>query len=275
MLRTTRQGTGPPLVLCHGGPGLWDYLEPVADMVDDLAIVYRYDQRACGRSSGEPPFDVASAVADLEALRRHWRLDSWTVGGHSWGASLALAYALEHPDRTAGLIYLSGTGVDPVWHSEYHANQAALLTPDERLRLDELKGEIFYASGEERRALDRELCEIVWSTDFGDRSRARELARSLWRDDVQINHRVNRELGEDARRVFESESLRQRLAQLQVPALVAHGEADPRPLWIAADLATRLPRAHFVPLAGVGHFPWLEQPDLLRRTLRVFLTAES
>ncbi len=29
-LWTVRQGSGPALVCCHGGPGLWDYLEPVA-----------------------------------------------------------------------------------------------------------------------------------------------------------------------------------------------------------------------------------------------------
>jgi proline iminopeptidase len=64
-LWTARQGSGPALVLCHGGPGLWDYLAPVARMLDDSSTVYRYDQRACGRSSGGPPYDVATAVADL------------------------------------------------------------------------------------------------------------------------------------------------------------------------------------------------------------------
>ena len=91
-LWTARQGAGPALVLCHGGPGLWDYLAPVADMIDDLVTVYRNDQRACGRSIGGPPHDVATAVADPDALREHWGVDQWVVAGHSWGATLALAY---------------------------------------------------------------------------------------------------------------------------------------------------------------------------------------
>lgn len=45
-LWTVRQGRGPALILCHEGPGLWDYLAPVAGMIDDLVSVYRYDQRA-------------------------------------------------------------------------------------------------------------------------------------------------------------------------------------------------------------------------------------
>ena len=32
-------GTGPPLILCHGGPGMWDYLGPVAGMVDVAQLV--------------------------------------------------------------------------------------------------------------------------------------------------------------------------------------------------------------------------------------------
>ena len=51
LLRTTTQGHGPPLVLCHGGPGDWDDLGAVAGMLDDRATVHRYDQRACGRAS--------------------------------------------------------------------------------------------------------------------------------------------------------------------------------------------------------------------------------
>ena len=72
-LWTVRQGTGPPVLLCHGGPGLWDYLAPVAGMIDDLATVYRYDQRGCGRSSGGPPWTMDRAMEDIEALRRGWQ----------------------------------------------------------------------------------------------------------------------------------------------------------------------------------------------------------
>jgi pimeloyl-ACP methyl ester carboxylesterase len=119
-LWTARQGDGPALV-------------------DDLATVYRYDQRACGRSSGGPPYDVATADADLDALRAHWGLRDWVVAGHSWGATLALAYCLQHPTRARALIYISGTGTDPAWHAEYKANRAARLGPAGRRRLADLE----------------------------------------------------------------------------------------------------------------------------------------
>ena len=75
-LWTETQGAGVPLVLCHGGPGLSDNLQPVAAMVDDLARVHRYGQRGSGRSRSAGPFDVASFVADREmaelAPRGRW-----------------------------------------------------------------------------------------------------------------------------------------------------------------------------------------------------------
>jgi proline iminopeptidase len=54
-LWTASQGAGIPLVLCHGGPGLSDNLGPIADMVDDIALAHRYDQRGAGRSPSHGP----------------------------------------------------------------------------------------------------------------------------------------------------------------------------------------------------------------------------
>lgn len=49
LLWTIVQGRGVPLVLCSGGPGCCDYLEPLAGMLDDLCEVIRFDHRGCGR----------------------------------------------------------------------------------------------------------------------------------------------------------------------------------------------------------------------------------
>lgn len=65
------QGHGEPLVLLHGGPGGSDQLQPVAEMVDELVQVHRYEQRGCGRSTGDPPYTVERWLDDLEQLRRH------------------------------------------------------------------------------------------------------------------------------------------------------------------------------------------------------------
>ena len=271
-LWTVRQGHGPALILCHGGPGLWDYLAPVAGMIDDLVSVYRYDQRASGRSSGGPPYTVDAAVDDLEALRASWGLSQWIVAGHSWGATLALAYAVTYPDRVRALMYLSGTGVDASWHAAYRHNRAARLTPEEEAQIADLKAQRTRLSGAAFAAVDRAYCELLWSTDFAQPHQARELVRSLFIEGIQPNYEVNERLGKEADLFAESPTLPTRLAALPVRTLVLHGEADPRPASVARDLAQRLPAAEFVLLPGAGHLPWLEQPEQFKQALRAFLT---
>ena len=131
-LWTAHQGKGPAVMLCSGGPGCCDYMQPVADMIDDLANVYRWEQRGCGRSGRDGCYDIATCVSDLDTLRQTFGLERWIIGGHSWGANLALAYATEHPDRVAGLMFLSGTGLDQRWKPEYRAakEQRAELLPE-------------------------------------------------------------------------------------------------------------------------------------------------
>jgi proline iminopeptidase len=62
-----------------------------------------------------------TTLADMDAIRASYGFERWVVGGHSHGAFLALAYALEYPERVDGIIYLAGTGIqnDRHWHIEY------------------------------------------------------------------------------------------------------------------------------------------------------------
>ncbi len=105
-LWTATSGSGSPLVLCHGGPGLWDDQGPIVGMVSDLVTVHRWDQRGCGRSTGSGPYTVQRFVADLEDIREHFGHARWIVGGHSWGATLALRYAFAMKTRWRAAVLL-------------------------------------------------------------------------------------------------------------------------------------------------------------------------
>jgi proline iminopeptidase len=131
-LWTISHGAGTPIVLCNGGPGCCDYLAPVAAMFDDLAQVIRFEQRGCGRSGHAASYSVDTCLADLEAVRRHYRIDRWIVAGHSWGADLALIYALHYPERTRGVICLAGGRVhnDREWHRIYQQKRDQGLEPE-------------------------------------------------------------------------------------------------------------------------------------------------
>jgi proline iminopeptidase len=215
-LWTARSGVGTrAVVLCHGGPGSWDQMEPVAEMLDDLAVVIRWDQRGCGRSEGNGPYTYERFIADLDTVRRHWQLNSFVVGGHSGGASLALFYAASHPDRTAGVIYISGTGLS--WtdkHSHaYRQNRLAHLGTH-RDRWEQLR-----RSTELDESERRELTLLTFATDFGDVTpHTLELARRWLDERFDVNRDCNTELG---REMGERERwVAGRLGNIKCPVLV-------------------------------------------------------
>ncbi|MGH3097121.1 MAG: alpha/beta fold hydrolase [Streptosporangiales bacterium] len=84
-----------------------------------------------GGSEGGP-HDLGRALADLEELRHHAGLDRWVVLGHSFGADLALAYAVEYSHAVRAVIAACGTGVqnDRDWKAAYDALSETESQPD-------------------------------------------------------------------------------------------------------------------------------------------------
>lgn len=98
---------GLPALLLHGGPGsgcspmLWRMFNPARYRV--IAA----DQRGAGRSTprgGVQHNTTADLLADLRWLRRRLGITQWLVVGGSWGATLALAHALDEPQAVSGLL---------------------------------------------------------------------------------------------------------------------------------------------------------------------------
>jgi len=257
-------GGGPPLVLCHGGPGLWDYFDEVQGMIDDLATVHRWEQRGSGRSDRRGPYSLDRFTADLEALRRRFGYERWLVGGHSWGARLALEYALESPTRVGGLLYSSGTGLGDHWRRAYLEELEKRLSAEQLRRYRELTAK------NRNLAEQRELLRLSFSIDFADRSNALNLADQFLARGGKPNYECNRLLTEELSRRGES-GLVERCCRLTIPALVVHGAADPRPISALTSLIAALPQPRVAFLDGVGHIPWLERPPLLRQALREFI----
>jgi proline iminopeptidase len=267
-LWASRSGSGPgtPLVLCHGGPGLWDMFDDVAGMIDDRATVVRWDQRGCGRS--EPcagPWTTDRFVADLDAVRRHFALERIVLLGHSWGASLALNYALAHPERVVALIYVSGTGIGPDadWHDVY---KASLLT---RLGEDPQR----LARWRELPDTSRERAVLQWSTEFVDRERAIQHAERMADPWFPINSPCNKALNAEARQTAGTPALRSACRALDLPVVVVDGDMDIRPRSAVDSLVRVLPQVRRVTLAGAGHLPWVEDPYGFRDAVMMAMTA--
>ncbi len=124
---------GKPCVILHGGPG--GAVNPTMRRFFDPAKwrMTLFDQRGCGRSRPNASLDdntTWSLIEDIERLRVHLGVEKWTVFGGSWGSTLALAYAIKHPDRVDGLV-LRGifllTDRELRW---FYQEGASMLFPD-------------------------------------------------------------------------------------------------------------------------------------------------
>lgn len=270
-LWTDVRGDGPGCILCHGGPGLPDYLDSLAPLLPGRVV--RFEQRGCGRSNDREPSDLAAHIADIDALRQHYGFERFVVAGHSWGADLALLYAMHHPDRVSRLLYICGTGIEDGWQADHRTETHSRLTPLERRRLDELHRCSAKASSDDER--DRITIEILRLTLPVETERA-EVRQRLPQITAGVNSRANRRLNREWHEWIERGELAARTGSCTAPSLLVQGARDPRPTWPARNLAALLPDSRYRELADAGHFPWLDQPnDFLGLVTPFLLTADG
>src|ERR1700691_479357 len=80
------EGSGPPVLLLHGGPGLsYNCLDDLAGELVDGYEVAAFQQRGLSPSTVEGPFTVEQAVKDVVAFLDAVGWEKAYVVGHSWG----------------------------------------------------------------------------------------------------------------------------------------------------------------------------------------------
>lgn len=136
-----------PIAFLHGGPGSGVNDAHMAIFNPRRCHVVAFDQRGAGSSRphrGREANTTQHLIADMELLRRRLGIGRWLLVGGSWGATLALAYAQEHPDRVLGLVLRAtflGTREELEWafgtamarfYPELHEEFLSLLPEEER-----------------------------------------------------------------------------------------------------------------------------------------------
>lgn len=114
----TGEPAGIPVLYLHGGPGGSLGRGGYRKRHDHSRFrIIGLDQRGCGKSTPlvQDNLDHLSEnstqalIEDIEAVREHLGIDKWIVTGVSWGSTLALAYALERPNRVLGIALVAVT----------------------------------------------------------------------------------------------------------------------------------------------------------------------
>jgi pimeloyl-ACP methyl ester carboxylesterase len=260
-LRGESIGEGPPIVLLHGITATRRYVLHGSKLLPRRGYeVITYDARGHGESGAAPEnegYGYPWLVADLErVIEERVGEGRFLLGGHSMGAHTAVAYALEHRERLAGLVVIG-----PVY--------AGVVTDEALAYWDGLAD-----------ALERDGVEgfVAFIDAQGPDPQWRETILRITRERI-ARHRDPRALATALREVPRSrpfDSLAE-LEFLDVPALVvaSHDVADPgHPYSVAEAYAERIPGARLVSEAE-GDSPLAWQGGKLSREIADFASLIS
>lgn len=265
-LFTRTIGSGPDVIVLHGGPGAHhDYLLPQFDLLARGRRLRYYDQRGGGRSpvQRDAPVGWQAHVRDLDALLDAWRAAPATLLGYSWGALLALLYAIAHPGRVARLALVCPPPATAAGRRRFEAVFA------ERSRAPAIAAARagLRASGLRERDPDgyrRRAFELSVAGYFRDLEKVRDL--TPFRLTGRTQQAVWQSLGEY--------DLRDRLDRVRVPCRVFAGRHDPIPLDATRETAGRL-RADLVVFEESGHCPYVEETARFVRELDAWLPSDA
>ncbi len=269
-LYVKRMGSGPPVIVVHGGPVLeHGYLLPhLMPLARSYELIF-YDQRLSGRSAATA--DSASVrldtfVDDIEALRLSLAFDRIHVLGHSWGGLLALRYAMDHAEHLASLVLVSPMSASSALWQEEERHLATRMTAEDSLERETLRASP--ALAERRPEAVRQMLLLSFRSQFHDRSRIQELDLYVPADYAERSRQFAFMMSDLA-----SFDFHDRLDGMTVPTLLLYGSAEPGRALGGAALQEHLPDDQFAVIGDAGHFPFIEQPRAFLDTVQRFLDA--
>lgn len=124
---------GAPVVFLHGGPGGGCSVDHRRFFDPRHYRIILFDQRGCGRSLPHAELKENTTwdlVADIEKLRVLLNIEKWQVFGGSWGSTLALAYAVTHPEKVKALVLRGIFLCRPSEIEWFYQNGASQIFPD-------------------------------------------------------------------------------------------------------------------------------------------------
>lgn len=259
----------PKLLVLHGGPGAdHAYLLPqMLELARDHELIL-YDQRGGGRSKTDDrdPITWQTHVADLDAVIGELGVEPLVIVGYSWGALLAMLFAIEAAaGRTTHtpvrLALIDPAPVNRAYRQEFEAEFSRRQTSP---AVTQLRADLA-ASGLRERDADayrQHTFELSVAGYFADPAAAHDL--TPFRVTGRVQQSVWESLGD-----FDLLAPGQ-LDSVHVPAFIAHGRQDPIPLE-SSQRAARALNAELLVIDGSGHVPYVERPDILFPALEHFL----
>lgn len=274
-----------PIIFLNGGPGGFITDSGIglrSQLADDGFDVYLYDQIGSGQSERLKDINEYTAdrhKRDLEAIIKKTGVGKVILIGQSWGAILAILFAVENQDKIQKIIFTCPGPIYPV-----RQELAAIIAPDSL----NLHNPIFTnAQGNKKANNVRSNAMAFCATVFG-----KKLASDKEADDFEtyLDYEVNKSTVNDPSKIGKAEagggfyasvmtmnSLRKvqdprpKIKNSTIPILVMKAQYDNQKWRFTNEYCELFPNHQLIIIPNAGHAISAEQPELYLKTIRDFL----
>ncbi len=261
-------GSGEPLLIINGGPGMNS--EGFAGLAITLSKNNRaiiYDQRGTGRSvlktTDSSTITMDLMVKDIENLRRYLHIDKWSILGHSFGGMLASYYATLFPQHIRSLILSSSGGIDLGLLSYVSTAINSKLTAAQLESVNYWTNKISGGDTSHYARLQRGLA--LAPAYVYDKKNIPVIAERL----TQGNSRINNFVWQNLQKIkFDCAG---KLSAALFPVLVIQGKQDIVSAATAEKAHKAFTNSTLVFLDHSVHYGWLDNPDSYFEAVNVFL----
>lgn len=262
------------LILIHGGPSLYGYMDTLGGKLKDNYTIVTYAQRGTSANPSKDKVTTQDHINDLIHLAEKYSDKEVILIGHSWGASLALM-TLSEKNFIASKAILIGTGplteelavlFSKNLNTKYCEKTKKLLDAiEDRLDIAEENNddELFNSIMNER----LEITSPFYHLD----PKTQDLIPKLDWNFTSFDSTL-----ETQREILESVGVENILSKINIPIFAFHGESDPIPAVETLEFLNKhIPKLQTQIISQSGHFPWLEKTSeneflkLLNKTINL------
>lgn len=267
-------GKGDPIVLLAGGPGNnCSQLAGMASALSSKNRVILLEERGTGRSIPDPfdstTINLETEVSDIRLLLDHLGLRQAIICGHSWGATLALYFAIGAPDQVKSLIMISPSAllVGEDLRRTLAYNRNTRLNPGEKKRLAILGQKILSTGLTLNESM--EYSYLLTSGFIANKDRMDSLLPLI---DAPRNDKTMQLIFNDVNK--SKTDLRSSLILLKKPVYVIEGRQDILN-YVGYEFKILAPSFELYWIQNCGHYPMFEQPETFYQILFQILSGQQ